>query len=504
MSGPAAFGRLMSAGWMLVRNDALLPRELDILYPPPVSALSKLLRLGAGRQARDGRPGERLARALERLGPVAIKLGQLLSTRADIFGREFAEDLSRLKDRLEPFPMATARTELERVLGRPLDALFSDFGPPVAAASLAQAHEAVLLDGRRVAVKILRPRIERRVAEDSEVLMLAARLVERLAPPARRLEPIGFAQTVIRATELELDLRLEAAGADELGEVMAEDGYMRAPKVVWEGVGKRALTMEWAPGLPLSGEAALSQPGLDRRQLADNLIRAFLSQALDHGVFHADLHEGNLFVAAPAQLTAVDFGIIGRLGAPERRYLAEILWGFLQRDYPRVAQVHFDAGYVPARHSVAEFAQALRAVGEPVFGRAASEVPMSRVLTQLFEITALFEMRLRPELVLLQKTMMTVEGVARRIYPEHDIWSAAEPVVRRWIARELSPATRIRRLAGEAEQAVRNLARLAAAPPSEASVEVKGGAAQERTAILWFAIGALASGAAFLAGMWLR
>jgi ubiquinone biosynthesis protein len=503
MSGPAAFGRLIGAGWMLMRNDALLPHELDSLYPPPVSALSKALRGLAGRQGQVGRPGERLARSLEQLGPVAIKLGQLLSTRADIFGAEFAEDLSRLKDRLAPFPMEDARAELERVLGRPIESLFASFGPPVAAASLAQAHEAVLLDGRRVAVKILRPGIARRVAEDGEVLMLAARLVERLAPPARRLEPIGFARTVIRATELELDLRLEAAGADELGEVMAEDGYMRAPKVVWEGVGKRALTMEWAQGLALSTEAALNQPGLDRRQLADNLTRAFLSQALDRGVFHADLHEGNLFVAAPAQLTAVDFGIIGRLGAPERRYLAEILWGFLQRDYTRVAQVHFDAGYVPARHSVAEFAQALRAVGEPVFGRAASEVPMSRVLTQLFEITALFEMRLRPELVLLQKTMMTVEGVARRIHPEHDIWQASEPVVRRWIARELSPATRIRRLAGEAEQAVRNLARLAADPPVQATVE-PGGAGRERTALLWFALGALASGAAFLVGIWLR
>ncbi|MDB5446424.1 MAG: aarF [Phenylobacterium sp.] len=503
MGGPAAFGRLIGAGWMLVRNDALLPRELDALYPPSVAALSKALRLFAGRGARQGRPGERLARSLERLGPVAIKLGQLLSTRADIFGREFAEDLSRLKDRLEPFPQEVARRELETALGRPLESLFAVFGPPVAAASLAQAHEATLIDGRRVAVKILRPGIARRVAEDAEVLRLAARLTERLAPPARRLEPMGFAQTVIRATELELDLRLEAAGADELGEVMAEDGYMRAPKVIWDGVGKRALTMEWAQGLPLSGAAALDQPGLDHRQLADNLIRAFLSQALDRGVFHADLHEGNLFVAAPAQLTAVDFGIIGRLGAPERRYLAEILWGFLQRDYIRVAQVHFDAGYVPARHSVAEFAQALRAVGEPMFGRAASEVPMSRVLTQLFEITALFEMRLRPELVLLQKTMMTVEGVARRIYPEHDIWSAAEPVVRRWIARELSPQTRLRRLAGEAEQAVRNLARLAINPPTSATVELHD-QAREQTAILWFALGALAAGVAFLAAMWLR
>lgn len=503
MSGPGAFGRLIGAAWMLVRNDALLPRELDPLYDGGVRTLSRALRLLSGRGARQGRPGERLARALERLGPVAIKLGQLLSTRADIFGGQFAEDLSRLKDRLEPFPTAVARAEVEYALGRPVESLFATFGEPVAAASLAQAHEAVLLDGRKVAVKVLRPAIARRVADDAEVLALAARLVDRWVPPARRLEPRGFAATVIRATELELDLRLEAAGADELGEVMAKDGYMRVPTVVWEGVGKRVLTMEWAQGWPLSEAEALTQPNLDRKQLADNLIRAFLAQALDHGVFHADLHEGNLFVAAPAQVTAVDFGIIGRLGAPERRYLAQILWGFLQRDYQQVARVHFDAGYVPAHHSVAAFAQALRAVGEPIFGRAAADVPMSRVLTQLFEITALFDMRLRPELVLLQKTMMTVEGVARRIDPDHDIWAAADPVVRRWMARELSPATRVRRLAEEAEIAIRNLARLAENPPAPTAVAVVE-ERREGGALLWFALGALASGAAFLAGLLLR
>ncbi|HEY9216514.1 MAG TPA: AarF/UbiB family protein, partial [Phenylobacterium sp.] len=288
------------------------------------------------------------------------------------------------------------------------------------------------------------------------------------------LEPRALAATVIRATDLELDLRLEAAGADQLGEVMARDAYMRAPKVVWEGVGKRVLTLEWAHGLPLSEAAALEQPGLDRKRLADNLIRAFLAQALDHGVFHADLHEGNLFAAAPAELTAVDFGIIGRLGQAERRYLAEILWGFLDRDYERVAQVHFDAGYVPRTHDVALFAQALRAVGEPVFGRNATEVSMSRVLTQLFEITALFDMRLRPELVLLQKTMMTVEGVARRIDPEHDIWAAADPIVRRWMARELSPVTQVRRLADEALgtlQALRRRLEAEAAGPTVAVVQ---------------------------------
>ena len=496
---------MTAAVFGLVRNDALLPRELDDRYPRSVLIVAKTLRLFAGSAARQGRPGERLARALEGAGPVAIKLGQVLSTRGDFFGREFAEDLSRLKDRLPAFPTAIARAEVEKALGRTVESLYAEFGEPLAAASLAQAHEAKLLDGRKVAVKVLRPGIERRVAADAESLMLAARLIDRWIPPARRLEPVAFADTVIRAVSLELDLRLEAAGADELREVMAKDGYMAAPRIVWEGVGKRVLTMEWARGWPLSDPGALTQPGLDRQAMADNLIRAFLSQALDHGVFHADLHEGNLFAAAPASLTAVDFGIIGRIGPAERRYLAEILWGFLNRDYEAVARTHFDAGYVPAHHSVEAFAQALRAVGEAVFGRPASEVPMSRVLLQLFEITALYEMRLRPELVLLQKTMMTVEGVARRILPDHNIWSAADPVVRRWIARELSPTARIKRFADEAMTALRNIARLAESLPNAppATVEVRetrsGG-----SALLWFAAGAVVAGAAFLAALYLR
>ncbi|MBL8556485.1 MAG: 2-polyprenylphenol 6-hydroxylase [Phenylobacterium sp.] len=493
MASLGAYFRLIGAGWTLVRNDALLPRELDGFYSPAVRALANTLRVFAGR--RDGRPGERLARALQGLGPVAIKLGQFLSTRADIFGRTFAEDMGHLKDRLPPFPASQARAAIAEGLGRPVEALFAAMSEPVAAASLAQAHDATLLDGRRVAVKVLRPGIERRVAADSAVLALAARLMARWAPPLRRLEPIRFADTVIRATELELDLRLEAAGADELAEIMAKDGYMAAPRVVWPGVGKRVLTMEWAEGVPLSDDAALEQPGLDRPALADNLTRAFLAQALDHGVFHADLHEGNLFAAAPARLFAVDFGIIGRLGPAERRYLAEILWGFLNRDYRRVAQVHFDAGYVPAHHSVEAFAQALRAVGEPVFGRTADAVAMSRVLTQLFEITALYDMHLRPELVLLQKTMVTVEGVARRIDPDHNIWAAAEPVVRRWIARELSPVSRVRELAGQAESAIRNLARLTQPQPAVTPEPEKA-----RFGIVQFLLGALVGAAAFMAG----
>jgi len=494
--------RLKLAAWVLVRHDALAPREIDPLLPPGVRFAARALRLLAGPQARNGRPGERLARAFERLGPAAIKLGQLLSTRADIFGAEFAQDLSRLKDHLPPFPIEEARRAIEQSLRRPVDSLFSTFEPPVAAASLAQAHPATLIDGRRVAVKVLRPGVERRVAADIGAARLGARLAEALVPAARRLEPRAFVATVARSMELELDLRLEAAAASELAEVMARDSYMSAPPVVWEGVGKRVLTLEWATGVPLSAAAALDQPGLDRPALADNLIRAFLAQALDHGVFHADLHEGNLFVEPPAALIAVDFGIVGRLGPHERRFLAEILWGFLRRDYRRVAEVHFEAGYVPPIHNVDDFAQALRAVGEPIFGRPAREVSMGRLLGQLFEITALFDMHLRPELVLLQKTMATVEGVARRIDPDNDIWAAARPVVERWIARELSPVAQVRDLMAQARRALDGLARWAeSSPPGDTAAAVRQRRAPVAAAALGIALAALAAAAVALGMM---
>jgi ubiquinone biosynthesis protein len=498
MSDLESFARLMGAAWVLARADALIPREVEPLLPARARLLGRIVRLAAGPQARRGRPGERLALALERLGPVSIKLGQVLSTRADIFGQDFAEDLSRLKDRLPPFPTEIARAEVARSLARPLEQVFATFEDPVAAASLAQAHPATLLDGRRVAVKVLRPRIERRVSRDIRTQLLAARLAERMVPAARRLEPIALAETVARSLQLELDLRFEAAGASELAEVMARDGYMHAPQVVWDGVGRRVLTLTWAEGLPLSEPAALDQPGLNRKALADNLIRAFLAQALDHGVFHADLHEGNLFVAPPARLTAVDFGIIGRLGRSERRYLAEILYGFLERDYRKVAESHFEAGYVPAFHSTDSFAQALRAVGEPIFGLTAQQVSMGGVLTQLFEITALFDMRLRPELVLLQKTMVVTEGVARRLCPDHDIWAAADPVVRRYILRELAPPARIRRLAEEALRSAENLVRRAEAPAVTAIHEIEHEEGKLFSRFAWFAVGAALAGLGFL------
>ena len=494
--------QLIGALWALVRADALIPREAAAVLAPRVRLMGDILRVFSGPQARRGRPGERLAVTLEKLGPVAIKFGQLLSTRGDIFGADFALDLSRLKDNLAPFPIDVARAQAAASMGRPLETLFADFGPVVGSASLAQAHAATLLDGRAVAVKLLRPGVEAQVRRDIATMTLAAELSHAWIGEARRLEPKALVATVARALELELDLRFEAAGCDELGQIMAMDGSMTAPKIVWDGVSKRMLTLEWAEGMALSDPASLVQVGLDRPQLANTLIRAFLAQALDHGVFHADLHEGNLFVSAPAKVTAVDFGIVGRLGPGERRYLAEILWGFLQRDYARVAAIHFDAGYVPMGQDRAAFAQALRAVGEPIFGRTAQDVSMGRLLTQLFEITALFDMRLRPELVLLQKTMATVEGVARRIDPNHDIWAAADPIVRRWMARQLGPTAQVKSLVEDVRSVARNLATIAeraAAPPI-----VTMTLPPQTFGLGWFALGAVAASTAFALAAWLH
>ncbi len=436
---------MFRTGLVLLRHDALIPAEIAPLLPPVPRFFAGVLRSVFSKKEKL-RPGERYAKAFHDLGPAFIKLGQILSTRGDIFGKQFISDLSHLKDRLPPFSEAVARASVVESLGKPVEDIFLEFGEVLGAASIAQAHRAVLLDGRKVAVKILRPHIEEVIAADVAMLGLAARLAQTFVPMARRLEPEAFVATVAQSLLLELDLRLEASACDEIGKIINAEPYMRAPNVVWHQVSRRVIVTEWADGTPLSSPEALTLPGLDHKELADNLIRAFLSQALDHGVFHADLHEGNLFVQAPAQLIAIDFGIIGRLRPQERRYLAEMLWGFLRRDYKRVAEVHFEAGYVPHTQNVDSFAQALRAVGEPVLGQKATEVSMGRLLTQLFEITAQFDMHLRPELVLLQKTMVSVEGVARRIYPEHNLWEAARPVVKAWISRELSPVQEIKRL----------------------------------------------------------
>ena len=439
----ASFARLLRALLTLMRHDAILPVEYQAFYPAPARLAGRLARLFARHDTADN-PGERLARALEKLGPSYVKFGQILATRGDVIGERFARGLSRLQDRMPPFDDAKARAIIAAELGAPVETLFKTFGPPIAAASIAQVHRATTQGDVEVAVKVLRPDIELRIARDIRTLSLGAALAEKLVPASRRLEPQKFVATIARSLSFETDLRLEAAAASELSEAaMAVEQY-RIPEVEWTLSSKRILTTHWVMGAPLSDPARVETLGLDKAALATTLTRAFLGTALDRGVFHADMHAGNLFAAANGDLWAVDFGIMGRIGRPERRFLALILHGFLTRDYMAAARAHFAAGYVPDEHAVADFASALRAVGEPIFGKQADEVPMSRVLMQLFEITDLFDMRLRPELVMLQKTMVQCEGVARSLDPQHNMWAAATPVVEAWMRRELGPEGRIR------------------------------------------------------------
>ncbi len=456
----AKFARLSRAAWVLARHDALLPREYQDALPPHGRWIGRLGRLFAN-PARAKDPGARFARALEKLGPAYVKLGQFLATRGDIFGVRFVQGLATLKDRMPPFSERAARRALQAEFGESAAELFPALGPPVAAASVAQVHKVELTSGRFAAVKILRPGIERRITRDVEAFELGARLAEGLVPAARRMRPRDLTTTLARSMRLEMDLRLEAAGASEMAEIAAEVDGFRVPQVDWTRSGKRVLTTEWVDAIALSDDAALGRlTGEARTRLSHTAITAFLTGALDHGVFHADMHEGNLFATEAGELVAVDFGIMGRIGPHERRYLAQILHGFILRDYTRIAEVHFEAGYVPDQHDPADFASALRAIGEPIWGKRANEVSMGRLLLQLFEVTELFDMALRPELVLLQKTMVQAEGVARRLDPNLNIWSASEPVVMRWMARELGPQSVMRDAVTDARRLRRAIRRL--------------------------------------------
>lgn len=433
----ADYRRLLRVGTALARHDVILPGEYHTRVPVPAKAAGAILRvLGGGAR---GRPGERLATALEKLGPAYIKLGQFLATRPDVFGVETTSDLSRLKDKLPPFSMKKAREALREEFPGEDEALFPGLSEPIAAASLAQVHRLETEDGPK-AVKILRPNVERMIARELRAMKRAARTIERVSVESRRLEPVAFTNTVGAAMEKELDLRLEAGGADELRQLAIQNDYFHIPEVDWTRSGKRVLTTDWVDGVALTDQVGLEGLDFDRPKLANDVVRGFLSFVIQEGVFHADMHEGNMIMTPEGSLALVDFGLIGRVGLAERRFLAEILWGFIRRDYQRIAEVHFEAGYVPKDKSVGDFAQALRSVGEPIHGKAASDVSMGRLLLQLLDFTHTFGMRLRPELVLLQKTMVQVEGVARAIDPSHDIWTAAEPIVKTWITDNLGPA----------------------------------------------------------------
>jgi ubiquinone biosynthesis protein len=443
ISAPAHLLRLGRAGFVFAREGVFGVIDPAVI-PPTARPLVRVARLIERPSA--GAAETRLSTALTRLGPSYVKLGQFLATRPDVVGAALARDLERLQDQMPPFPQQEAESAVAASFGRPVSSVFASFGPPVAAASIAQVHRAEVATAtgsRAVAVKVLRPGIERRFYADLRAFTFVARHAEDLSPAARRLRLIEVVDTLRRSVTVEMDFRLEAAALSEMAENTKDDPDFRVPTVDWDRTTKDILTLEWIDATPLSDRGRLPAKGFDLRQLARALIQTFLRHALRDGFFHADMHPGNLFVDDGGRLIAVDFGIMGRLGAKERLFLAEILHGFITRDYHRTAEVHFEAGYVPPHHSVESFAQAIRAIGEPIHNRTAEDISMARLLTLLFEVTGLFDMRTRPELLLLQKTMVVVEGVARSLDPKLDIWSAAEPVVREWMARHLGPAGKL-------------------------------------------------------------
>ena len=465
--------RLARAGFVLARAGVFSDVDPSIL-PPAARLPLALARLLAGPGARTagakgaGKKASGLANlpgAISRLGPSYVKLGQFLATRPDVVGGAVVQQLERLQDRMEPFPRAVAIATIEAAFGELLGRIFVSFGEPVAAASIAQVHRARVKDAegeRDVAVKVLRPGVERLFRRDLGDMYVAARLAERWSGDARRLKLIEVVDTLARSVKMEMDFRLEAAAASEFAENVAKDTDLRIPQIDWDRTAKEVLTLEWIDGTPLSDIKALARKGYNLQDLGRNVVQSFLRTAMRDGFFHADMHQGNLFVDPQGRLTAVDFGIMGRLGFNERRFLAEILYGFIKRDYRRVAEVHFEAGYVPRVHKVEDFAQAIRAIGEPIHSRTADQISMAKLLTLLFEITGLFDMKTRIELVLLQKTMVVVEGVARTLDPKLDVWTTSEPVVGAWIEQNLGPVGKLQ----DAGRAAATLARFASNLPS--------------------------------------
>ncbi len=438
-----SFFRLARAGFVLARAGVF--NDVDTLNLPPGAKLPvRLARLVARKTS--GSSLEALPGAVAKLGPSYVKLGQFLATRPDVVGPAIVLALERLQDRMDPFPREVAIRQIEAAFGCKASDLFVSISEPVAAASIAQVHRGRVRDvlgERDVAIKVRRPGVDRLLKRDLADMKAAAEFIAKKFPETDRLKPVGVVEILARSLKMETDFRLEAAAASEFAENVAAETDFRVPKIDWDRTAAEVLTLEWIDGTKLSDVAELARKGHELPKLGALVIQSFLRHSMRDGFFHADMHQGNLFIDDQGRLVAVDFGIMGRLGAKERRFLAEILYGFITRDYKRVAEVHFEAGYVPHSHRIEDFAQAIRAIGEPIHSRTADQISMARLLTLLFEITGLFDMKARTELVLLQKTMVVVEGVARKLDPRLDMWTTAEPVVRTWIEENLGPVGKI-------------------------------------------------------------
>ena len=412
--------------------------------PLSINIFFNLISIGSNKKNLnvEKKPGERLCIALESMGTTFIKLGQFLATRPDILGEELAKNLEKLQDKVPAFDTYQAKKIIKKEIGENQFKNILSLSDPIAAASIAQVHIAKIKEenkSKEVAIKILRPDIEKLFNEELDALMLFAYIIENTFSKAKRLKFVEVVHLLREITNIEMDLRFEAAAANELYENTKNDKGFNVPKIYWNFTTKKVLTLDKVEGFSIREQDKLKDLGINLKFLAENLIQHFLKQAVRDGFFHGDMHQGNLFVDNEGNIIPVDFGIMGRLDKNNRKYLAEILYGFIQRDYNKVAEVHFQAGLVPQDASRDEFAQALRSVGEPIFGQSIKDISGGNLLAQLFEITEKFNMPTQTPLLLLQKTMVVVEGVARKLYPETNIWEVSRPVLENWLKGIKSP-----------------------------------------------------------------
>ena len=500
--------RLLAIARTLARHDVLGAFEELHVAPGILWLVRRVYRRRA-----EGRPGQKLARALTDLGPSFIKLGQFLSTRADFLGEQLAADLAELQDRLPPFASQAARATIEAELGQPVAKLFHSFDDvPISAASIAQVHLATVAgaDGApdvEVAIKVLRPGIVRAFERDLELLYWVARLAERAQPRLRRFKPVDSVRMFEATVRIEMDLRMEAAACAELAANFAEDPSYHVPAVDWQRTSRRVLTMGRIDGIRLDDRDALLAAGHDLTEVLTKAAAIFFNQVFRDGFFHGDQHPGNMFVDTRGDIVAVDFGIMGRLDLKTRTFLAEMLLALLARDYPRLAEIHVEAGFLPAGQPRDVFAQALRSVCEPIFDRPLNEISFARLLARMLQLSESFDMPVQPQLLVLQKNMMMAEGVSRRLDPELNIWTLAEPLIEAWMIENRGPEARARgaiedlgrtlerlpRLVAEAERLASDLAGggLRLHPDSLEALSGQGAGRTARWAF-WIALAALA------------
>lgn len=451
--------RLFLIARSLARHDALF-----LFDGHPISeTLASLARLTAkvDPKARALRPGQRLAAALTSLGPTFIKLGQALSTRPDLLGQAITDDLTDLQDQLPPFAFSDTKRIITEDFDGSVETLFSSITPkPVAAASIAQVHFGVTSDNQEVAIKVLRPGVADAFARDLDLFYWLAEIAEYVQPKLRRLRPVETVRTFEETVRIEMDLRFEAAAAEELRENFSDEPRFSVPAVDWQRTSERVLTLERVSGARIDRPDDVKALGLEPVDIVQTSAEVFFRMVFHHGFFHADMHPGNLFVADDGTIIAMDFGIMGRIDAPTRRHLGEMLLGFLTRDYKRVAEVHIEAGFVPRDKDVGAFAQACRSIAEPILGKPMNEISLARLLGQLFQITETFEMQTQPQLLLLQKSMLLAEGVGRNLAPDVNMWELAQPLIEEWMIKELGPEGRIRDAVADAKSTLDKLPQL--------------------------------------------